>query len=460
LGRLPSAVAAAVVTVPVWWALGLDQGVWLAVGLALGGYAVYRRDVHRAFALLAAAFVGVALLSGILSAEGLRWITLARNLLIISAFFGAVLGVTALARQPRALFAVLASLAAFLTISAALSVLAFALQKPVAFTTLIAPLVPDEIASTTLGATSLTERSLATTSYALPAGLFTRPRGLFLFSTSEAVALSIGTSLMLALAGWLPRWRTVFIAAAGLAFVALLATTSRAPVGALALAGLLVWFARRVRIGNMRIEIRLTRPVIAAMGASVVAVLTIAVATGLAQPVIDVLWARSGDVRAVLYEQTIDRWAQRPVLGWGTEVDIAPTPTPVPTPTPLPTPTLTPPPPSPTPGPTPHSERPPAGSHSQYLGVLFKQGLVGLVLFLGLAALPLRRGLELFMQARPGSDLLLVGLLTALAAGVAEELWLDPATAVVVASVWGVALGYRPDGGPPGERGDGQESTP
>jgi len=35
--------------------------------------------------------------------------------------------------------------------------------------------------------------------------------------------------------------------------------------------------------------------------------------------------------------------------------------------------------------------------------------------------------------------------------------WLDSPDRAVV---WGVALGYRPDGGPPGERGDGQESTP
>jgi O-antigen ligase len=431
---------------PLWWVLGVDQGIWLVVAGSLGFYALIRRDVPTRFAVAVSLFVCVAVLSGLLSAEGTRWLTLIRDVLIIAAFFSAVIGTRAMVRDsvPFRFFA-LATIV-FLTLSALASIVAVIFQRSFEFSTVIAPWVPDVIARTDLGAASLTERQLATPSFLL--GLqFWRPQGLFLYSTSQAVAQAVVLPLILAMTLRLPRLRNWLIIAAVINLASLIATTTRAPVLALCIAAVAVWLARRWVIGYVRIDIPVNARTLGVTAITVLLLSAGVFAAGAGDQVLDFFASRSGETRSNLYEATISQWQERPVLGWGTEVDLIPTPTPVPTtsespgnpsPTPVPSPTIAPVPLTP-------QQMPPLGSHSQYLGILFKQGLIGIAVFLAILTVLLRAASEAFRTK--SADLIIVAFLASLLAGLTEELWLDPATAVVIAVVWGSILAYAAPAG-------------
>jgi O-antigen ligase len=444
-------VAAAVwliALIPVLWVLGLDQLAWILAGVFLGMYAIAARVAPRALLALSATFIALAILSGVLSAHGVRWASLARDLAIAIAFFAALFGIVALVSTTRTVRWVVLGVTIALTASSLLSLLAFALQDPFRFTTPIAPLVPDWIAETVLGATSLVSRTLGTSSYLL-GHIFLRPNGLFLFSTSQAVAIAAFLPVMASAAVTYSGWRRWMIGAVAINVAGLLVTTTRASILGLVFGLALVWFIRRWLIGYVRIEIPLNRrsaPILL----GVVAALAIgAVAIGATKPLMDFVAARSGDSRTSLYEATIDWWKEKPILGWGTAVDNVATPAPsasaAASPTPRPTPRATPrPTPRPTPAPTPRpltpEELPPLGSHSQYLAVLFKQGLVGSLVFAAILVLMLRYAWRLLRHPRPGSDLVVAAFVTSLLAGVTEEFWLDPGAALAVAVVWGLVV--------------------
>lgn len=443
--RLASVLVA---LVPVWWVLGLDQLAWVTSGLLLGWYAVAARVAPRPLLLVSGAFLVLAILSGVLSAQGVRWATLARDLSIATAFFATLFGIVALVRTRFTVRWVIVAVTVTLTVSSVLSVTAILLQDPFRFTTPIAPLVPDWIAETVLGATSLVSRSVGTSSYLL-GHIFLRPNGLFLFSTSQAVAIAAFLPVMLAAAGTYPGWRRWMLGAAVVNAAGLLATTTRASILGLVFALALVWFIRRWLIGYVRIEIPLNRRSAPVLLGVVAAVVVAAVAVGATKPLVDFLTARSGDSRSTLYEATIDWWTEKPIFGWGTAVDNVATapasPSAVASPTPPPTPRATPrPTPRPTPAPTPRpltpQELPPLGSHSQYLGVLFKQGLIGSLLFVAILALMVRYAWRLMRHPRPGSDLVVAAFATSLVTGITEEFWLDPGAALAVGVVWGLVV--------------------
>lgn len=424
---------------PVIWALGLDQAVWVAIALAFGFQRL--RRPRRAISWIVSAFLLVFLISGLLGASGVRWVTFARDLVLALAFFTVVLSTPTVFRRPADMKAVLLGLFAFMTVSAATSLVAFVLQQEFAFTTALSPLIPDWIAKTGLGDRSLVHRSIAESSYFL-GSLFERPKGFFLFSTSQSVAQTAAIPLMLAAGRWYPRVRLLLFSAAGLSFLALLASTTRGPLLALVGSAIAVWLLRRFEEGAIVVTIPLRGRGAAAATALVTVVVAGGFALGVFAPVFDVATTRSFGGRQQLYEATVQTWLQKPILGWGTERDWVPTPSPVPTATPTPTPiaTATP---SPSPqvsGPPLPQDIPPLGSHSQYLGVLFKQGVLGILLFIAILAILFRSSLALLRRQIPGRDWVIVGALATAVAAFTEELWLDPATGFVTALLFGAIL--------------------
>ena len=432
-----------IATVPLWWILGLDQAVWLLAGGALGlvwVLAPRRTSVALAGSLL----IAVIVISGTLSASGFRWLTLVREILIVAAMLGAILGVATLSQDHYR--RLIAAVALFLTLSAAASIVSLALGNPFQFVTPILPLIPEEIASTALGAATFWLRAVGEPNYFLGAE-FLRPKGFFLFSTSEAVALACAIPLMLAVLTRTRLERRGVLAAVALAAIALVLTTTRTPIIGLVVAALVVAGMRALQAGEVVIRLPLRGRALALMVGTVGLVLVGISVTRAWGPLIDLMTTRSFEFRSDLYRDTVDRWAQQPFLGWGTELDwVPPTPTPEPTPSPTPEPTPVPTP-TPTPEPTPEPVRPlpppeppPLGSHSLYLGLLFKQGIIGLLAFLGLAA---SVGMYAFRVVRyrvSGGDLLVIAFLTSLVAGIAESLWLDPATATIIGVCWGSVL--------------------
>jgi O-antigen ligase len=282
----------------------------------------------------------------------------------------------------------------FVTFSSALSLLAVAFQVTSHFTTAAASLVPSSISATTLGQVSLTDRSIAEVSYYFQE--FLRPKGLFLFSTSQAVAEATCIALCGFMAASSPRLARRYFAFAVIITCALIVSTERGPL--LAVAGGVggVWLTRRSMLGLV---------------GAILVVLMLGLGGGAFQGAADALSGRSLDTRAYVYTETISEWETRPWLGFGTEVD-----------SPL--------------GP----DSPPLGSHSQYLGVLFKQGVIGLATYGLMLLVLLRAGWAAWRRQERAADWLVACLLVVLVASITEELWLDPATAVVVAVGWGALL--------------------
>ncbi len=362
----------------------------------------------------------VALTAGVLSATGLRWITLARDLSIIVAFLGSLgAGVMAYDRDgdgPRtgnvSLPTVAVAVTAVCTVSGVASLVSSVLRESFAFTTPLAPFVPDVIRSTRLGAVSLVERGFGATSFLLGEEIF-RPRGLFLYSTSQAVAQATLVPVILGV-GLHSRpglRRLLLLACACLNTVSVVLTTTRTSTFALLVVLAVLWVRARGPLltktsGFLRAHRRLA---VAAVLVGLVVMPLFAPAGNLLR---DLVTTRSADTRADIYATTIEWWAQRPLLGWGTVVDRA--------------------------GASPSA--PPLGSHSQYLGVLFKQGLIGLLLFVGLIASVAAAARRALKTRQPEAAFLTGAFVVSLVASLTEELWLDPGTAVTVGLVWGLLL--------------------
>jgi len=423
---IPPLLLALLFAVPGLWRLGLDQVAWIAIGLALGALSI-RAAPRRSLVPLAAAFVLVLAISGLLGAQGYRWITFARELVIVLTFFAAMLGTSALVAADRPARYIVIGLAFVIAVSSVASLVAYVSESLFLFPTPIASLVPEEIASTRLGQLSLTARALGTSDYFLGAS-FVRPQGLFLFATSQAVAIAAFTPILVAAASWYPSLRWWFYATAAVAVAALITTTTRVPILALpasvATVGLIRWGSRG-GAAWLSAHRRL-----AAIGlALVVVVSAVFVVTGATKPLIEVLSARSLGSRSALYVATVEGWTKRPLIGWGTEVDVG--------------------------GmgedgaAAPQAEElevdvrglPPLGSHSQYLGVLFKQGFAGFAIFAAIVVLLLNAAWRLVIYGTWPDALVAAAFGTTLMAGVTESIWLDPASSLVIAVVWGFVAG-------------------
>jgi O-antigen ligase len=395
---------------PAWWALGLDQPAWIVVGLVVAAGALPKAETR--LAVLLASFLLVMVAAALISVDGIRWLTFARELLIVSAFAGSLLATSAWGWEAPPTRALVLGLLTFASLSAVASLASFATQSGFSFTTAISGLVPEPIAATGLGRLSFVDRSLGEPSYFL--GMeFVRPRGLFLFSTSQAVALATAVPLLLAMPVERGARRTVG-AAAIVIVLAVLATTTRVPILALGIA-IASTFAIR-QVWRLHANRHSGRPAVLAVGLAVGALVLALAIPGATERLGALASTRSLEGRANLYAETVSRWAERPLLGWGTEQDAerdAPATAPDP--------------------------RPPLGSHSLYLGVLFKQGVVGAAIIIALLACVGARAVRLLRRGTASDGMLAAAFVVTLIAGATESLWLDPATAAIVGVAWGAA---------------------
>lgn len=414
----PSAILVLLLAVPGLWRLGLDQGAWVALSLLLGTLALRRPSTR--LTVLMVAFVGIVALSGVLGAQGYRWITFSRELVIVATFFAVVLGVSTLRESDRALRYLIVGLAFVMAVSSVSSIVAFLAQGLFLFKTPIASLVPDAIASTRLGELSFTDRSLGTSSFFL-GHIFVRPHGLFLFSTSQAVAQAVATPILLAATWWFPALRWWLWAVVVVTVAALITTTTRMPILALPLSFLGAMLAESL-VNQDRSWLWRNQRRLGLAGVLASVLLLGAVLSGVGESVAEMMSARSLGPRSALYVATIERWTERPFLGWGTEVDWEPNDA---------------------------ADRgdgiaevdstqlPPLGSHSQYFGVLFKQGAAGVVTFAAILALLAMNAKRALLEGRPSIPLV-AAFGTTLLVGLTESIWLDPGAAFVVATAWGL----------------------
>ncbi len=338
---------------PIWWALGIEQFVWpvlaavLAVAVAKGrSWKVIVSPVMVLWCL----FLLVYLASGFAIDSTFRWVSFVRSFASLAtgalAYFvcrNAALDAAAV----RRLALTLSLLTALVSLVALVGVVG--LWRPT-FTAPVAWVLPEWITETSFGRL-IALRKIGRWAFMPLLGGFFRPDSLFLFPTLFSTALAIGLPFSVRSLWNAEDLRQRCIAASGVALVvgSLFFSASRTAWLASAVGGIL-WLGLR---GGR------SKALLALAGAVTVAALAFGVArTESAAEAGSGAWERVVDFRqgstlnrTEVYEESLSGVAERPWFGFGTERDIDAAPY-------------------------------PAGSHSLYLAMLYRHGIVGFAVFL------------------------------------------------------------------------------
>jgi hypothetical protein len=403
------------VCIPLWWVLGIEQMVWAPIGfIALAKVVTAQRGrlLVPPFALWSILFLMAHAASGLFIVEGMRVLTFGRN---FGAYVGATLWVLVLVNTVHSLRdarKVLVGSAVAMTLAGFLGLLGIAGVWRGVFTSPIGLVLPDAITSTTYGG-QIATRSTGGPAWFLGLGNYYRVNSFFLFPTMFATAIAVTLPIVLWLqrTGRRPYGRRAWLLCAALLLVNLPFTTGRIATGSL-IAGGAWFFLMKHRKRSVVVSASL---VILAAAVIVNRELSSLASTGVEAAA----YARglgSVDTRGQVYRSTIEGFFDRPLLGWGTERDV-------------------------------RDQRYPAGSHSTYLGVLYKHGVVGFACLLGVLA-------SAWITTRPGGipkdtpehALLRFSqwtLVVVLLNGLTDAIDLDATTLVLIYVVVGTAVAVR-----------------
>lgn len=408
--RWVNAWCLALLALPLWWALGVEQFVWpLLAGILTVGVARQRswRVVISPVVVLWCVFLLAYLASGFGVDTTFRWVSFLRSLASLSTgalvYFGCRNAISD-GVSARRLALTLVALGVLISGVALLGVLG--LWRPV-FKAPIAWVLPGWMAQTSFG-NEIVIRSTGRWAFMPLIGGFFRPNSLFLFPTLFATALAILLPFSVG-AFWRRRggWRQLAAVLAVVTVVAaLFFSASRTAWLATAVGGLL-W---------LRLEGRRTRQVATA----VLVVAALALMVGIAQPErvaerVDRVWSQVVDFRqgstlnrGEVYEESLQGVVARPLFGYGTERDIDTIPY-------------------------------PAGSHSLFLAMLYRHGLVGFGCFVALMVASWR-------ESRPPPGASNIEELTGLGPWVHAAVWVSGLTTVLITDVtvvviWWTAVG-------------------
>lgn len=343
-----------VISLPFWWLLGIEQAIWpvifvfLSIVLKSPHSSVMRGRIriNQSLKWLAALIV-VQLISSIFINENYRWITFIRNFSIYITGFAVIYVFTNFIRNKKEINFIVNSIIFMFLLAGMIGVLGYLdIYRP-GFLSAIGYILPDFIRNTDYGG-AIAWRSTGVTSWFLNRTYF-RVSSFFLYGTMFATALAIVLPLC---TFKLTQSRTVinkfyFGFSILLLTINLIFTTGRIAMLSL-LIGAIYYLAIESRIRTLaKITIILGIILI-----STVLFITPQLASGTYETFIFARGSGSYDSRSYVYLETIKGIFERPLLGWGTERNI------------------------------PNSSYP-AGSHSYYLGILYRHGVIGFVLFIG-----------------------------------------------------------------------------
>jgi O-antigen ligase len=333
----------------VWWVLGLEQLVWLPIGLLacaklLGSSRPTRITPLAGGALL---LVVAQLFSAAFVAESERSITLARNLLAYTAIGVWLYALTNAVRSLTDAHRLVRGLALGMSSAAAVGMLGIVgIWRPT-HSSPLALVLPSSLIETTFGS-QFVGRSTGALAWFVGFGEYYRVESFFLFATFYSIALVATVPALV----WLFRsaerrrhrigWSiSLFVVLTNLVY-----TTGRMAVIALVV-GALYFAAMRSRalIVTIILLSSITALSLANSESARARVSTIVQASAYARG--------SGSVqgRGAVYRATLEGIRERPFFGWGTERDVV-------------------------------GLKYPAGSHSNYLGTLYRLGLFGLLALL------------------------------------------------------------------------------
>lgn len=402
---------------PVFWVLGIEQfAAPPLLAIAALKSLVARRGVRVSATLLVLlATLGAYAISALFIEEPLRYATFGRSYLTHVSAFLIVLIVTNGVRSWRDLRPVALALVAFLAVAGALGLLgASGIVRP-AFRAPVGLVLPSSLADTEYGRL-LTVRRTGNDTWFLRRTVF-RPSSFFLYANLFAVAIATALPLLLhAVRRSRSFARLAYVGVAAVLLANLVLTTSRATWVAFA-AGGVVWLVL-ARSGGRRALV---------LGVMLVAVAVAAafVPAGTVQAGVErFAYARgpgSTTERLAIYSATLAGFAERPIFGWGSERDADAADGP----------------------------RYPLGSHSTYLGALYKHGTVGLALLLGLWLALWWDTRRRPLHSAPQRDLLALGrwsIVVVVVVSAATSLDLDATLMIVVWTVFAllIAVGRSP----------------
>jgi hypothetical protein len=417
-------VRVSIMSLPLWWILGVEQIVWCsAFGVIAAGMVIShaRRIVVVPTLIAMGIFLGCYVLSAFSIIEAPRYITYVRNLSTYISVALLLLILTNAIRRFSDAEAIVRTVVWTMTFAGFVAIVSTLGILNIQFTAPIGMVLPKSVTATNYGSRIVT-RALSEESWIMGIGQYQRARGFFLYPTMLAPAL--GTTIPMAI--YLRRWskgllRMSYNVAIVVLIAALLATTARGALGAL-IGGGGIWFLFRPTRKPNAIWVLMIVFVLAA--SAIVSVLLSPIDVGAAWE--SVYYARgegSPTHRGMVYRETLESLRESILFGWGTERDL------------------------------PNSNSPfPAGSHSSYLGTLYKQGVIGLIVYLivwwqvwkcTLYRIPNGRNDEELTRSR---DLLRYGqwvVLVAVLNGITEALDLDASTMTIMWTVLATMVAVR-----------------
>jgi hypothetical protein len=348
---------------PIWWLLGVEQFIW-TIGFTWAAIKLVIRKRGRLQVLLPlrllALFIGIYLISGLSVAEPLRIISFIRNLAAYLATFAVGLLVTNSVKSWLDVKRLLNALFFAMSVSAFLGLVGLLGIWQPEIVSFAGQILPPWIGQTDYGS-RIAYRVIGGTGWFMGLGQYFRLSGLFLYATLYASALVYVIPFLLFRLRVEATWRRVIIfILLTIVVVNLIFTTARTAIVSL-LAGSIYYavFASRQR--------RLYRGIFTSVAVFLIGLMSLSVLVedwtgsiklteGLANTVNTFLYARgSGSFsdRFQVYEATIRGVGERPFFGWGTERDI-------------------------------EGLELPAGSHSEYLAILYRQGGIGFLIYMSM----------------------------------------------------------------------------
>ena len=342
---------------PVWWFLGMEQFIWfLAVGLIFIQFCIYNKAKFRIniISLLLIFFLFIYGISFFSITEKMRYITYFRNLsTYITAFM--ILTITwNVIEKWWQIEKLLKAVVVVMLIASIVGVLGFSFDLfRIQFKSLTGYFMPDIIAKTGYGSV-ISSRNIGFYNWFMGIGTYFRVSSFFLYSTMFSSTLAITLPVVLFLAninkGLSKRFYTFSFILMGLA---LLFTTGRVAIMAFVI-GYVAFRFISIKSFGLKSSILGVAFILSSL------FLIWLEQTGFLYQIIDVLLYSRGEgsanARSKIYVQTFNSFLEKPIFGWGTERDAK-------------------------------GLDYPLGSHSYYLGTLFKQGIVGFVLFISIIVL-------------------------------------------------------------------------
>lgn len=371
-----------ILLIPLWYVLGLDQFVWpfmalfWAVQLFLQRGLTKRGIVLTKVARVGLLFVMVQIFSGLFIVEREFYIVYARNVLAWSGGLLLLIVLTNVITTKEQLFRLLWSWVYALLIAGLVGLIAFFWREGFEFKTLALYVVPQGMRSGVTAETVWT-RSFLAEPVPIAGQIWYRVRSFFLYANSYAGVLVLAIPMFLYLLHrcrrFRLRWWLVFLTLS-ISLLNLIFTLSRAGILSLLIGmGLLLFM--RTRHADRIVWVAL---IFLIMGAAFLTILTVSPEESV-DTTVTVLEefvsakGRSHLTRFNVLTYTLISWRERPLFGWGTPREMSLYGFP--------------------------KGYPRLGSHSQFLSVLYRTGIVGLFVYLWLQVRLWRR-----LQSYPTAD--------------------------------------------------------